>query len=164
MYKRQGKNDLLVASGGNEYFNESTYLLSRLYLNVGGGVLEKKEDAFDKIFLTASCAVPHDLNGDGHLDLFLGARAVPWKYGNTPQSYLLLNDGTGKFKDVTNQYHKDLGNVGMVMDAKWTDLNGDKKEDLVVATEWGPIVGFIQEGKEFRKVTLTEEHLSLIHI
>ena len=59
---------------------------------------------------------------------------------------------------MTNQYHKDLGNVGMVMDAKWTDLNGDKKEDLVVATEWGPIVGFIQEGKEFRKVTLTEEH------
>ena len=38
------------------------------------------------------------------LDLFIGGRAVPWQYGTIPRSYLLQNDGTGKFTDVTEKY------------------------------------------------------------
>jgi len=38
-----------------------------------------------------------DLNDDGHIDLFVGRRAIAGKYGLTPRSYLLQNDGTGHF-------------------------------------------------------------------
>ena len=58
--------------------------------------------------ITSSCVVPYDFNGDGFVDLFIGGRAVPQKYGEIPHSYLLQNDGTGKFTDVTEQYAKDL--------------------------------------------------------
>ena len=61
--------------------------------------------------------MPYDFNGDGFIDLFIGGRAVPWQYGQIPQSYLLQNDGTGKFTDVTDKYAKDLSNVGLVTNA-----------------------------------------------
>jgi hypothetical protein len=58
--------------------------------------------------LTASCVVPYDFNYDGFMDLFIGGRAVPWEYGAIPRSYLLQNDGKGKFTDVTDRYSKGL--------------------------------------------------------
>ena len=45
--------------------------------------------------------MPGDFNGDGHIDLFVGSRAVAGAYGLTPQSHLLENDGNGHFRDVT---------------------------------------------------------------
>jgi enediyne biosynthesis protein E4 len=56
--------------------------------------------------------VSSDINGDGFPDLFIGARAEPWAYGKIPTSHLLINDGTGKFTDVTDAWHPDLAQVG----------------------------------------------------
>ena len=67
-------------------------------------ILSKLENAFDNLYLTASCVAPYDFNGDGYIDLFIGGRAVPWEYGEMPRSYLLQNDETGKFIDVTANY------------------------------------------------------------
>jgi hypothetical protein len=67
-------NDLVVASGGNEYYGNSDYLLPRVYLNDGKGDLQRLPDAFDrKVMLTASCVVPYDFNNDGAVDLLLEA-------------------------------------------------------------------------------------------
>jgi hypothetical protein len=89
--------DLVIASGGNEYYGNDEHLLPRVYLNDGKGNLSRKTDAFSNEYMTASCVAPCDINGDGHIDLFIGGRAVPWHYGEIPQSYLLMNDGSGKF-------------------------------------------------------------------
>lgn len=69
-------NDLIVASGGNEYYGRDVHLQPRAYLNDGHGVLKKLPDAFSTIFLTASCIVPYDFDKDGAIDLFIGGRAV----------------------------------------------------------------------------------------
>jgi hypothetical protein len=43
--------DLLIASGGNEYFGtEIPKLMPRLYLNDGSGNLRKKANAFPKMY------------------------------------------------------------------------------------------------------------------
>jgi enediyne biosynthesis protein E4 len=99
-----------------------------------------------------------DFNGDGAVDLFLGARAMPRDYGETPQSYLLQNDGHGKFKDVTAQWNKELSTIGMVKHSTWADLDGDKDLDLVVATEWGAIYGFFKENNILRKENLSNKN------
>ena len=96
-----GYTDLVIASGGNEYYGNDVHLSPRVYLNDGKAQFKKLDHAFDNLFLTASCVVPCDFNGDGFMDLFVGGRAVPWEYGQIPQSYLLQNDGSGKFTDVT---------------------------------------------------------------
>ena len=79
-----GHIDLVIASGGNEYYGNDDHLSPRVYLNDGKAQFKKLEHAFDHLFLTASCIVPYDFNGDGFIDLFIGGRAVPWEYGQIP--------------------------------------------------------------------------------
>ncbi len=149
--------DLIVASGGNEYFGNSEYLKPRIYLNDGAGNFSKLNNAFGNLLMTASCVVPYDFTGDGFIDLFIGGRAVPWEYGKIPTSCLLQNDGTGKFTDVTNTYNKELGTIGFVKDADWVDMDKDGDKDLLIALEWGGLVAFKNEKEKFDKIFLTDK-------
>ncbi|MCA4899382.1 MAG: VCBS repeat-containing protein [Bacteroidota bacterium] len=130
--------DLLVVSGGNEFSGKSEYLNPRLYLNNGKGIFEKRSD-FPEINTTGSCAALADFDGDGDLDLFLGGRAVPWRYGVQADSYVLINNGDGKFANETSQVAAELNSFGFVNDAIWMDVDNDHDQDLVVASEWRPI-------------------------
>jgi enediyne biosynthesis protein E4 len=153
-----GFKDLLVASAGNEFYGNSEMLLPRVYLNDGKGNFTRNKSAFDsKLQLTASCIKPYDFNGDGFMDLFIGGRAVPWEYSKTPTSYLLQNDGTGKFIDVTNKLNGDLAKIGLVTNAAWADLDKDGKKDLVVSLEWGGIVAFKNNKTSFEKKIITDK-------
>ena len=153
-----GNLDLVIASGGNEYYGKDEHLLPRVYLNDGKANFKKLEGAFKDIYVTQSCVVPFDFNGDGFVDLFIGGRVVPWEYGKTPRSFLLQNDGTGKFIDVTETYAKELSNIGMVTNALWFDINKDGKKDLIVSCEWGGIYAFINNKNSFTKKTLTDKN------
>lgn len=152
-----GFPDLVVASGGNEFYGKDTMLTPRVYLNDGKGVFHKRENAFGSLFVNASCVVNNDFNGDGNMDLFVGGRSVPWNYGQIPISYLLQNDGTGKFTDVTDKYAKGLSDIGFVTSALWYDINKDGYKDLILTLEWGGIVAFINHRGLFTKKILTDK-------
>ena len=107
--------------------------------------------------MTASCVLPYDFNGDGYTDLFIGGRAVPTKYGETPHSYLLQNDGTGKFTDVTATYAKSLADIGFVTNGLWYDIDKDGDKDLLLSLEWDGIVAFINNKNHFTKQYLTDK-------
>ena len=147
--------DLILASGGNEYYNDDVHLKPLLYLNDGTGRLSSKKDAFGDVYDTQSRVTATDFNGDGYPDLFIAGRVVPWQYGKSPRSYLLQNDGTGKFTDVTALWSRELLAPGMVTDAQWTDLNGDNKDDLVICYNWGGIDAFIRKGGSFVRQRIT---------
>ncbi len=138
-----GNPDLVVASGGNEYTGNDPRLAPRVYLNDGKGHLKKSAHAFDNVFLNASCVTPCDFNGDGYMDLFIGGRSVPSRYGQVPRSYLLQNDGKGAFRDVTDAQAPGLSKIGFVTKALWFDLDKDGKQDLLLCLEWGGIVAFM---------------------
>ena len=152
-----GKTDLVIATGGNEYYGNDRFQQPRLYLNDGLEHFTKLQHAFEGIFLTASCVVPYDFNRDGFIDLFVGGRAVPWDYGQVPQSYLLENDKEGHFKDVTRKYSSELSKVGFVKNALWYDLNKDGYKDLILSLEWGGICAFMNQPGSFRKQMLTDK-------
>jgi hypothetical protein len=152
-----GKPDLVIASGGNEFYGQDPHLSPRVYLNDGKGNFTKKSNAFDTLFLNASCVIPYDFNGDGHVDLFIGGRSVPNDYGETPRSYLLQNDGTGHFTDVTAKYCPDLAHAGFVTRAIWFDLDKDGHKDLILSLEWGGIVAFLNHQHSFTKQVLTDK-------
>jgi hypothetical protein len=96
--------------------------------------------------LSGSRVAPHDFDADGDIDVFVGGRVVPWRYGFDPTSVLLTNDGRGRFTDVTREVAPDLANVGMVTDAMWEDVDGDDRADLVLVGEWMPITVFQNTG------------------
>ncbi len=152
-----GNLDLIIASGGNEFYGNDFHNSPRVYINDGKANFTKLQNAFNNIYLTASTIVPCDFNGDGFTDLFTGARTVPWEYGEVPRSYLLQNDGTGKFKDVTQQYANALSKVGFVTQALWYDIDKDGDKDLLLSLEWGGIVAFINNKGKFTEKLLTDK-------
>jgi hypothetical protein len=154
---RDGNLDLVVASGGNEFYGPDPMLTPRVYLGDGKGRLSLLPGAFPGIFMNASCISAEDINGDGYPDLFIGGRSVPFDYGRTPRSYLLLNDGNGKFMDVTDKYAPGLGAVGFVTSGQWFDLNKDGRKDLLLSTEWGGLIAFLHQGNGYVKKLLTDK-------
>lgn len=147
-----GDIDLVVLSGGNEFRNDSENLLPRLYINDGTGTFIKQPDAFSEIFVTGSCIRPYDFDSDGFIDLFIGGRVVPWKYGVPADSYILKNTGDGKFVNVTKELIPELTSLGMVKDAAWEDFNGDGVKDIVVVGEWMPVTFFLSGNGKWKKV------------
>jgi len=141
-----GHVDLYVVSGGSEFSDLAPALQDRLYLNDGRGNFRKAEGHLPAMSVSGSRAAAADVDGDGDLDLFVGGRVVPWRYGIDPRSVLLENDGRGRFRDVTREAAPDLANVGMVTDALWHDVDGDGLPDLVLVGDWMSITVFRNAG------------------
>jgi hypothetical protein len=141
-----GAPDLYVVSGGNEFSDMAPSLQDRLYLNDGRGNFRKAEGHLPPMNISGSRVTVLDFDNDGHLDLFVGGRVVPWRYGMDPPSVLLRNDGRGRFADVTQHVAPGLARIGMVTDALWTDVDGDARADLILVGEWMPITVFRNTG------------------
>lgn len=153
--------DLYVVSGGNEFFEKMPEQFDRLYLNDGKGNFTRST-GLPPMYDNKSCVRPVDFDGDGDLDLFVGGRVVAFAYGKIPNSYLLINDGKGRFTDQTDRLAPELRKAGMVTDAIWMDYDQDKDLDLVVAGDWMPIRVFAkQNGKLEVVATVVDETASL---
>ena len=135
-----GDLDLIVGTGGNQAMAGSANLVARLYLNDGKGNFARSDIGWPTIYVNASCVRAIDFDGDGLMDLFIGARVVPGHYGMKPASALLKNEGKGVFTDVTKTLAPELLNLGMVTDAQSVDLDGDGKKELVVVGDWMPVI------------------------
>tara|TARA_Y100000746_G_scaffold46574_1_gene35796 strand:+ start:5578 stop:8856 length:3279 start_codon:yes stop_codon:yes gene_type:complete len=136
-----GDLDLYVISAGNEFSVNSNSVKDRMYFN-NAGVYEKNKELVE-INQHNSVVKNYDYDNDGDQDLFIGGRVIPSEYGISPKSYLLKNDGTGNFKiDII---FKDLG---MITDAKWSDMNGDGIKDLITCGDWNSINVFINKNGE----------------
>jgi hypothetical protein len=152
-----GNPDLVIASGGNEYGGNDPHLLPRIYRNDGKGHLSKLGQAIGNVFVNASCVAAADFDGDGYTDLFIGGRSVPFRYGQTPRSYLLRNDGKGRFADLTDLLAPGLSDIGFVTSAQWFDLDQDGQKDLLLSLEWGGIVAFMNNHGHFTKKILSDK-------
>jgi enediyne biosynthesis protein E4 len=78
-----------------------------------------------------------DVDGDGDLDLFAGARLVPGRYPEAATSKLFKNDG-GRFQPAQEF-------SGLVSGAAFSDLTGDGFPQLVLACDWGSVRVFRNE-------------------
>src|SRR5450432_458295 len=147
-----GDKDLYVVSGGNEHATNDSSLLDRLYINDGKGNFSKSK-SLPRIFGNKSVAIAADIDNDGDADLFIGGRVVAGRYGDIPDSYILLNDGKGNFSIADESIAPGLRKVGMVTSAVWTDIDKDGWPDLVMAGEWMPITIFKNDRGKLNNVT-----------
>ena len=104
----------------------------------------------------SSVAVPADFDKDGDLDLFVGGRVISKQYGDIPPSFLLVNNGKGKFEIAKENIAEGLGKIGMVTDATWTDKNNDGWPDLVMVGEWMPVTIYINDKGILKNKTADE--------
>ncbi len=157
-----GDMDLYVTSGGNEYNYNSPQMQDQLYINDGNGNFENQSKTrLPKMETSAQCVIVADYDNDGDQDLFVGGRQTPGYYPFAPRSYLLENNGTGFFTDATPKAVGEeaaegklsIMGPGMVTDALFDDIDGDKDLDLVVVGEWMPVTFFENSEGKFKDVT-----------
>ena len=141
--------DLYVVTGGNEFYDQMPEQFDRLYLNDGKGNFTRDFQALPPMYDNKSVVRPCDFDKDGDMDLFVGGRVVAYSYGKSPRSYLLVNNGQGKFKDVTVAQAPDVREAGMISEAIWSDIDRDGDQDLTVVGDWMPIKMFINKAGKF---------------
>lgn len=145
-----GDLDLYVTSGSIELPNSSSGLIDRLYINDGKGNFSKSDQMLPTFnFESTSCVRPHDYDGDGDLDLFIGVRSKPFLYGIPVNGYILNNDGKGRFTNVTSTIAPDLLDIGMITDAEWVDVDHDNDKDLIIVGEWMPLTIIVNDNGKF---------------
>ena len=143
-----GDLDLVVGAGGNDRLPNSGELNHRLFLNDGKANFSYVKNAFTDFAYNVGTMVPLDFDNDGDLDLFVGARNTPYKYGVTPASALYSNDGKGHFIEVTSTVAPAFKTLGMVTSAVWGDVLGKHSNQLVVVGDYMyPIIFSYQQGK-----------------
>ncbi len=140
-----GDRDLYVASGGNDFSSSSSGLLDRLYLNEEGQWIRSSGLGGVTRFAPTGAVAPADWDGDGDMDLFIGERLRPFAYGYPVDGRLLANDGQGQFRDVTDQWAPGLKDAGLLRAGRWTDIDGDGDQDLIIGGEWMPIRVFANQ-------------------
>ncbi|CAL6312684.1 unnamed protein product [Bathycoccus prasinos] len=128
-FNADGQNDLLLGTGGGDFYNQSKPLIDRFYTKADSSFVAQQ---MPELFGNASVLAVHDYNNDGTLDVFVGNQAITNDFGSLPSSYLLKNLNGSLAKDPSN----DLGTPGMITDAVWDDFNGDGDKDLIVVGEW----------------------------
>jgi len=146
--------DLYVASGGYQLAPGTALLQDRIYINKGGGRFARDARALPTMLTSTGTVRAADFTGDGRPDVFVGGRLTPRNYPLPTRSYLLRNDGGGRFTDVTAEFSPELINPGgMITDAVWIDFDGDARLDLVTVGEWMPIQFYRNNGRGFSNVT-----------
>lgn len=146
-----GNLDLLVASGGNSPYMDKSNFATRIYLNAGNGRFLASYRNINNTDNTAVIAVA-DYDSDGDVDLFIGSRSIPGKYGLDPLHKLLENDGSGNFIDATPTKAPDLMHAGMITGAVWADVDGDNIKDLVVSGDWTTPKIYKNTGRKLIKI------------
>jgi hypothetical protein len=145
-----GDMDLYVVSGSYEFVNKPRLLFDRLYINNGNGNFVKSKGQLPQFASAGFVVTASDYDNDGDIDLFVGGRVIPGKYPYAPVSTLLINN-KGKFSIGTKEKSVGLAQVGMVTDAVWYDINGDKQKDLIVCGEWMGIEVFLNTDGKLEK-------------
>ncbi len=148
--------DLYIVSGGNELGRNNLHFRDQLFENTGtvnAPQFKLRTDLIPSMEFSGSCVRPCDFDDDGDIDLFVGSRVYPGQYGVRTSSFLLENDGSGKFTNVTSERIPQLRDIGMVTDAVWSDFDNNGSHDLIVVGEWMPVSIFKNKGVGFQKLS-----------
>jgi hypothetical protein len=105
-----------------------------------------------------------DIDADGDLDVFLGQYKVPYDQGQMPfpyfaandghPSFLLVNDGEGRFSDAAAAAGLSAKRARRVYSASLADLDADGDLDLVVVSDFAGLDAYENDGTgRFKDVT-----------
>ena len=143
-----GHLDLYVGSGSVECEAGDEQLRDRLYLGDGTGQFDAAPEAWlPDLRISTGAVAANDFDQDGDIDLVVCGRSVPGAYPLAPKHALLRNEGD-HFANVLDEVAPEFANAGMITAAVWADMDGDGWDDLLIATDWGPVRLFLnQRGK-----------------
>lgn len=152
-FNGDGKSDLIVGSGGADFFNRSAPLLDTYYQSSQGSFGKSEIGDY---YENASIVLTADFDGDKDLDVFIGNESVSNNFGKIPRSVLLRN-ANGKLEPVQTALFDKLG---MVTAAVWDDFNKDGQVDLIVVGEWMSPVFLKNNNGTFSRADVLSDELN----
>jgi hypothetical protein len=144
-----GLPDLIVLSANHPFIEVAKRMQPRLYINKGNFQFEYK--ALPKVANLVSKIFFYDFDGDGIKDIFLSAGVSFVDYTVTAESTILLNKGNGNFELASPKAYTEITTLKYITEITARDINGDGKEDLLIASEWNPIQIFLSKNKKLVK-------------
>jgi hypothetical protein len=135
-------------------------LTNKIVIYPGNGSVPFKSEPFianESVRLVApSVMTAADIDQDGDLDLWVGQYKPPYKAGQLPtpyynandgyHSFLLINDGHGKFELATNARGLGSKSNRRVLGGSFADLNGDNHMDLLTINDYAGVDLFYNDG------------------
>ena len=148
-----GQLDLYVGSGSVECEAGGEQLRDRLYFGDGTGQFNTAPEGWlPDLRISTGALAASDFDKDGDVDLVVCGRSVPGVYPLAPKHAFLRNEGD-RFAEVMGEVASGLADAGMITAAVWADVDGDGWDDLVVATDWGPVRLFRNESGKLVEAT-----------
>lgn len=149
-FNNDGYQDIFVCEGSSEHSNLSEGVKNRLYLGTGSGFREDQH-VFNSLYQPTSTIVWMDFDNDGKKDIFTGSRLESLNYGIPCSSYVYKYMNGGYVYSATlSEPFKD---IGMVIDAKNIDLDGDNVEELIIMKDLSNLEVFKIEKSKISKVS-----------
>ena len=150
-----GDDDLYIVHGSYEMPAGEGDYADRLYRNEGGRFTEVTDWLPEPLAFSGAAVRAADYDGDGDVDLFVGARVHPHQYPRPVASRLLRNetDGANIRFVVDSAAETVLASATNVCDAVFADLNGDGRPDLLTVGEWEPPRLFLNAESGLREAT-----------
>lgn len=142
--------DLVITSGGYQYDHGDSNNINRLYIGNGQGMFGYVKNALPKDLYNSGKIIGEDIDKDGDTDFLICGKASPKKYPYPGITTILLNE-KGFFYDITDKIAPELKSIGMVNDAEFVYVDGDKDKDIVVVGEWMDITIFIRDAGKFTR-------------
>ncbi len=128
-FDKNGRNDLIIGSGGADFFNKMTPLTDSYYA-ANDSIFTPMD--FPENFANTSVLLSVDYDSDGDLDVFVGNQSITGDYGKLPNSYLLKNTN-GTF---TVDKSAPFSSLGIITNAISDDFDADGDPDLIIVGEW----------------------------
>jgi len=127
------RNDLFIASGGIEFSQASSGIKDRLYLNKNGKLQESENQKINTGYSNTSATIQIDFDGDGDLDILTAERLKPKAYGIPGDVIFYKNENNTFIRQLPTGI---LKSVGLITDMAKADLNGDQKDEIILACEY----------------------------
>ena len=144
-FDSDGSNDLVVGSGGADFYNKMKPLTNTYFK---GKDISFNTADFPEHFANTSVILPLDYDNDNDLDIFIGHQSFTGDFGKLPSSYLLENNNGTFTVDSQSTFNA----IGMITDAISDDFDNDGDLDLIIIGEWMAPKFFSNNNGEFSLV------------
>ena len=150
-FDQDGDDDLLVGSGGSEYFGRPTGYPLRLYewsANRNGqfSFVRITDTRMPSILRPISDMVVRDLNDDGYPEVLISSRISNEGYGSAKPISILMNSSAGFSPPVSLSGAQSVRFVSAI---ELADVDGDGVQECVAVGEFMPITMFFTTATPF---------------